>query len=109
MTAPTRTITRALDPNRVDNIVYTERGELRCVDPFAGGQPAEKTRRLRPGLTRLEVHPLGPVRLRLVFPACFRPRVLTVLRVPVRWVVTPKSREAGRMRRRYLPPQVAAS
>jgi len=33
---PTKDITRALDPDRIDNIVYTERGELRCVDPAVG-------------------------------------------------------------------------
>ena len=32
----TRDITRALDPDRVDTIVYTERGSVRCICPASG-------------------------------------------------------------------------
>jgi hypothetical protein len=35
---PTREITRALDPNRADTVVYTERGQLHCVCPATGTQ-----------------------------------------------------------------------
>jgi len=33
---PSRAITRCLDPDRVDTIVYTERGSVRCVCPASG-------------------------------------------------------------------------
>ena len=32
----TREITRALDPDRLDTIVYTERGSVRCICPVSG-------------------------------------------------------------------------
>ncbi len=35
---PTREITRALDPDRADTVVYTERGQLLCVCPATGTQ-----------------------------------------------------------------------
>ena len=33
---PSREITRSLDPERVDTIVYTERGSIRCLCPASG-------------------------------------------------------------------------
>lgn len=33
---PGREITRALDPRRVDTVVHTERGEVRCICPVTG-------------------------------------------------------------------------
>ena len=33
---PNREITRSLDPDRVDTIVYTERGSVRCICPTSG-------------------------------------------------------------------------
>jgi len=33
---PNREITRCLDPDRVDSIVYTERGSVRCICPVSG-------------------------------------------------------------------------
>lgn len=35
---PSREITRALDPKGLDNIIYTERGAIRCVDPVTGAE-----------------------------------------------------------------------
>ena len=37
---PSREITRALDPRRVDTVVHTERGEVRCVCPATGTERA---------------------------------------------------------------------
>ncbi|MFH0980796.1 MAG: transposase [Planctomycetota bacterium] len=37
---PEKEITRALDPKIVDTIVYTERGDLRCVCPISGAENA---------------------------------------------------------------------
>lgn len=51
--APTKPITRPLDPARADTIVHTEKGTLHCVCPLTGGV----TRPRLPGLRGRAQHP----------------------------------------------------